>query len=344
MVKKCITSLLLILCLLLSFGCATVSSSVRLFVQADGSLVVQQMVNVEFDRSAIVEAGYDYEYVTEQVYAMAIDYMDSFHYEYNSRKSEYYTNPKKQKYFRIFSSNYNEDIITTDTGFYVYREFATIYDFLLYNNYEILYIGCPHCAEYLADTEALAEGLISCPNCKKLTEGDFEYYPNDRIVDFPFVGEITEKQSNFTTSYSQEVLTTYKDLLELVNRNGEPLVAKLEHVFSGEGVDFTLQDVDLKFRYITPFSRVHSNGKVTRTGGVYVHTWDIDSVDQTISLYRTTANTSSWYILALVAVLGLTAILLIFAIVKQKLYDKSKVKLALEKEKEKNNNLIDRIR
>jgi|GEM_PF-3298011 len=346
MLKRCMASFMLILCCIFLFGCSTVTSGVRLYVQEDGSLVVEQSVKVEFDKSLIVEAGYDYELITEEVYFIAVDYLDSFHYEYNSRKEEFLTNPKKQKFFRLFSSNYNEDIIRSDDGFYVYRQFASIYDFLLYNNYEMLYVGCPHCGNKIAETEADAEFVSKCLNCNEDTNGDFEYFLQQRIVDFPFVGEITTKEGNFATTYSQEILTTYKDLLDLVNRENEPLVGKLEYLFSRGTMDFTLDDVDLKFQYTTPYSRVHSNGKVTRSKGVYVHTWDIDDLSQTIILYRASANTSTWYLLALVTSVGLCIILVVFAAVKQKLYDKSKEKLALakEKEKEEHNNLIDRIR
>ena len=88
--------------------------------------------------------------------------------------------------------------------------------------------------------------------------------------------------------------------------------------------------------------RVHSNGTTSRVGGVYVHTWDIDDINQTIILYRVSAKTTNWYVLALVSCLGLALILTAFAIVKQKMYEKSKEKLA--KEKETHNNLIDKIR
>ena len=344
MLKKCMASLMLVLCCIFLFGCSTVTSSVRLYVQQDGSLVVEQIVNVEFDRSKIIEAGYNYDSVTEEVYNIAIDYLDSFHYEYNSRKEEFLINTKKQKFFRLFSSNYNEDIVKTDNGFYVYRQFASIYDFLLYNNYDMLYIGCPHCGNKIAESEADVAFVSKCLNCNSDLDGTFEYFLKNRIVDFPFMGEITVEQGNFTTEYSQEILTTYKDLLELVNRDNEPLVGKLEYLFSSGMTKFTLDDVSLKFRYITPYGRVHSNGQVTRENGVYVHTWNIEDISQSIILYRTSARISNWYILALVSSLGLCIILVIFAFVKQKIYDKSKEKLAKEKEKENHNNLIDRIR
>ena len=344
MLKKCMASVMLVLCCIFLFGCSTVTSDVRLYVQNNGALVVEQTVRVEFDRSKIIEAGYNYEAITEEVYTIAVDYLDSFHYEYNCRKEEFVTNTKKQKFFRLFSSNYNEDIVRTDNGFFVYRQFASIYDFLLYNNYQMFYIGCPHCGKQIAETEAEVSSLEKCPICKQDISGDYEYFLESRIVDFPFVGDITQKQGNLTTTYSQEILTTYKDLLQLVNRDYEPLVAKLEYLFSGGKVNFTLDDVDLKFRYITPYGRVHSNGQVSRANGVYIHTWDIDDLSQSIILYRTSAKKTGWYILALVTSLGLCAILITFAFVKQKLYEKSKAKLAKEKAKEIHNNLIDRIR
>lgn len=344
MLKKCMASLMLVLCCIFLFGCSTVTSDIRLYVQNNGSLVVEQSVSVEFDKTKIIEAGYNYDIIVEEVYALALDYLDSFHYEYNCRKEEFLTNTKKQKFFRLFSSNYNEDIVRNENGFYVYRQFASIYDFLLYNNYQMLYIGCPRCHKQIADSETEASNLAKCINCNNDLNGNFEYFLESRIVDFPFVGEITQEKGNLTTTYSQEILTTYKDLLQLVNRDNEPLVAKLEYLFSNGNINFTLDDVDLKFRYITPYGRVHSNGQISRSNGVYVHTWDINDISQSIILYRTSAKTANWYILALVTSLGLCTILIIFAIVKQKLYEKSKTKLAKEKAKEIHNNLIDRIR
>ncbi len=344
MLKRCMAACMLVLCCIFLFGCSTVTSAVRLYVQEDGSLVVEQSVKIELDESKLAELGRsDYEVFCEEINVIIEDYLDSFQYEYESRREEFFTNAKKRKFLKLFGNGYNEEVVKKSYGFYVYRQFSTIYDFLLYNNYDMLYIGCPNCAEQIAHTESEAEFVSKCLHCNKDTGGDFEYYMVQRIIDFPFVGEITEKQGNFTTTYSQEILTVYKDLIELVNRDNEPLVGAIQSLF-GVGVNPTLEDVDLKFQYITPYGRVHSNGTTSRKGGLYVHTWDINDLDQKIILYRMAARTTNWYVLALVSVLGLTLVLTIFAVVKQKMYEKSKEKLAKEKDKENHNNLIDRIR
>ncbi len=339
---------MLFICCIFATGCGTITSSVKLRVQPDGTLIVEQSLNVKLDEIAISLAGYDYDEKKEEVFAVAEDFLDSLNYDCNERKTEILSNPKKRKFWRLFSSTYNQDIMQTEDGIYIYRQFPTIYDFLLYNDYDFIYIGCPHCFELIADTEAMASSITTCPHCKKETNGDFEYQLIDRLVDIPFAGDVKVNDKNFTTDYSQETLTVYKDLEDIVNRAGEPLIWSLENLFAakypGETKAFTINDADLKFQFITPYGRVHSNGDVKKSKGYYIHTWDIENLDDTIKLYRTVAKTSNWYIFALVTTIGITAVLFTFAFVKKKYYDKSKEKLEKEKSNKKNNNLIDRIK
>ncbi len=342
--KKWLTCILVLICCLLT-GCSTVTSSVKVHIQ-DGTLIVEQSLAVDFDKEALAAGGYDYETTLNSLMSTTSEYMEAFHYEYNARKEDYLTNPKKQKYFRLFSSGYNEDIVVTDSGFYVYRQFPTIYDFLLYNDYDILYIGCPHCKAKIAETETDAKLITTCANCNlaiNTTDDsgeriEYEYFPASRIVDFPFTGEVTTTEQDFWTNYSAEVLTVYKDIASLVNKNNEPLIGKLEYMFSKGLVSYSLEDVELKFEFITPYGRVHSNGDVHREGLYYVHTWNIENPDTSIILYRTTANRTMWYVVALLVTFGVTMVILIFALVKRKRYEKSKQK------KDAHNNLIDIIR
>lgn len=351
--KKYILSIFALICCLFITGCSTVTSSVKLYIQQDGSLVIEQTCNVDFDKATIMSrlslTESEYNDKMDAVFSEAKGYMEAFHESYKSRLTEYFVNPKLQKYSRIFGTTYNEDIYKTNTGFCAYRQFPSIYDFLLYNNYDILYIGCPHCQEKIAESEADAKLLTTCPKCgkeinKTLEDGgelnEYEFYPYARIVDFPFSGEITTKEKDFQTEYSQEALTVYKDLLSLVNKDDEPLVGKFEYMFKNGEAKFKLNDVKLKFEFITPYGRVHSNGDVKRVHGYFVHTWDIDSLDSSIVIYRNSANITAWYIVALTVSIGVTAVLLLFALVKNKLYEKAKQKA----KKDTHNNLIDIIR
>lgn len=353
--KKYILSIFAFICCLFVTGCSTVTSSVKLRIQPDGSLIVEQSVAVNFDEALIkstlfsVESDKDakYEELMENVLVEAQGYMDALHYEYNSRKAEYLTNPKLRKYYGIFSTAYNEDIYRTETGFFAYRQFPTVYDFLLYNDYDIFYIGCPLCEEKIAETESEAKLLNVCPNCNEsinYLDGDikieYDYYPYSRIVDFPFSGEVTTEEKNFYTEYSQEILTTYKDLLSITNKNNDPLVGKFEYMFSNGSASYSLDDVKLKFQFITPYSRVHSNGTVKRSGGYFVHTWDIGDIGGSVILYRDSANISAWYIVALTVSIGITLVLLLFGVVKNKMYENAKKKA----KKDTHNNLIDIIR
>ena len=67
------------------------------------------------------------------------------------------------------------------------------------------------------------------------------------------------------------------------------------------GLGFTDEDVSYTYVYGTNYSRLHSDAdKIEKVNDIYLHTWELDSKDQEITLYRIIANTTSWYIIALI--------------------------------------------
>lgn len=73
------------------------------------------------------------------------------------------------------------------------------------------------------------------------------------------------------------------------------------------------------FRYDTIYKSIKSNGKVVRSGGKYVHCFELDSQsDQdTIYLTRRAANSASWYTVLAASGLILLALLTLFVVLKR---------------------------
>ena len=174
------------------------------------------------------------------------------------------------------------------------------------------------------------------------------------LVDVPFSGNFEEDESTFYTKYLQ----TFSPLL--YNGDEEPSFYyphnvlgginisagdKLKDVFEKVFPEFSENQVDLIFSFSTPYHRVHSDGQVSLYNGYYKHSWNIENLTDTTSIWRNSANYVTWYLVAL-------AISLMFIIVglfgcgviksffqKDKKEDEAKVE-----RKVKNPNWIDRIR
>ncbi|MBQ8748872.1 MAG: hypothetical protein IJZ29_00165 [Clostridia bacterium] len=96
---------------------------------------------------------------------------------------------------------------------------------------------------------------------------------------------------------------------------------------------FTTEDVAYAYQYGQQYSRVHSDADyITNQDGVYIHTWNLDSKDEEITLYRLYANQIPWYVVAIICGLLSVAIVFTIAYVKNR-----KSKLATNVEINQNN-------
>ena len=84
------------------------------------------------------------------------------------------------------------------------------------------------------------------------------------------------------------------------------------------------EEAEYLYTFITPYSRVHSDGTITNNNEGKVHTWNLgNNINGVITLWRTTANYVAYYILGAIvgiAVLGIGSFV-IFLIQKKKKKD-----------------------
>ena len=103
---------------------------------------------------------------------------------------------------------------------------------------------------------------------------------NDNILTFDWL--TTKVESVQTTAFA----------------NNGSIVNYFMNQFGSYG--FSESDVSYTYTYGTNYRRLHSDADtIKNVNGIYMHTWDLESKDQEITLYRIIANTTGWYIIAL---------------------------------------------
>lgn len=125
------------------------------------------------------------------------------------------------------------------------------------------------------------------------------------------------KERLFTTIVTQTITTPFSDseceLYETLFMND-----------LGYSQEYTLNDTNYIYTYITNLRRIHSDGKVTYTDNGYSHTWKLEKdqngkiINDNIILYRIYTNGIPWYILALVIGFFSFIILIVIFYIKNK--------------------------
>lgn len=330
MKKKVLLSLIVCFVLIFMFGCSNVEASIKYVVQ-DGRALIVQAVDVNINRDELIKAGYDPDVVLSEMMTYADQFVSEKEQAYNSFLREIAQN--QTKYAKSINTRFANSLETfsylnvykiteTKKGFRIQKEFGNIYCFMVFNDYNMFYVGCPECQgeiEINVDVwEANRQNGIPnsylCPHCATLID-DYTHYFVERLVDIPLDGELTVEQNAFVTSYLQECSTMFNDIYNLKFKDGTRLVDKFASICRG---DFALEDTNLIYKFITPYKRVHSNGKVSKQGNYYVHTWNIKDPSTTITLSRITAKPTMWYVVSLCSAVGVVAIYFAVRIIVKK--------------------------
>ncbi len=128
----------------------------------------------------------------------------------------------------------------------------------------------------------------------------------------------TEKVSTGETIYSNEY-EGYATLAQYINSTAKQILQNKigsNTTLTDEQKNKIYDEVppkDFLYRYGTPYKRLHSNADQIRlVNGIYYHEWtvDLDNPTREIATWRTYANQSVWYALALGASLVLVAVLM----------------------------------
>lgn len=294
--KKVILCILLFFMCVTMFGCANVNLSTR--ITSDG--VIESKLNIKIDKDSSLASAkvypvvleyfkqlenqyainlvelysnvYDFEALdTSEDKSMYDEFQEQFNYIYQQNISKYLIS-KEESITNECKHDSTNKIIT------ITKKFGSIYAYLMY--------FYPSAFEYNAESNKV---VIS------------DSYKS--MIDVPMGGGFKEDENLFITKYIQTSIPFYYNGEEpkffedtSYATAGQTLVSALEN-----NTSLTEEQVKLMFNFSTPYKRVHSNGSVKLTDKGYTHTWQLSSLDDTITIWRTYANYVPWYILAGVA-------------------------------------------
>ena len=357
MVKKILLSLILVFVTLFTFGCANVTYSVKF---ADGAIV--QEIVVDIDAGDMDSATFT------KVKNKVIDVMVAFNLNmetyWRERRAEWeISGVEELERYQILYAYY-----TGDTELYIEngkivlsKAYGSIYSYLFYN-YPDLFVYDTESGKLKLDKSFLADvpldSDLSQISETFLTKYIQECYPLNYNGETPvFNYDIYKAQSSWTlysgtlTDYSPSYqinlnsqennkLTTSHDLtlkpeeVSLIIEKGTTLEEAIKGCFT-DGESYTFSDANVKYQYKTPYRRVHSNAtKLTKQDNYYVHTWDLTSFDDTITITRNYANVIIWYLIAIATTAVVVAVLFAVAFVLKKKNQPKTEEIVIEDKKE----------
>ena len=357
MVKKILLSLILVFVTLFTFGCANVTYSVKF---ADGAIV--QEIVVDIDAGDMDSATFT------KVKNKVIDVMVAFNLNmetyWRERRAEWeISGVEELERYQILYAYY-----TGDTELYIEngkivlsKAYGSIYSYLFYN-YPDLFVYDTESGKLKLDKSFLADvpldSDLSQISETFLTKYIQECYPLNYNGETPvFNYDIYKAQSSWTlysgtlTDYSPSYqinlnsqennkLTTSHDLtlkpeeVSLIIEKGTTLEEAIKGCFT-DGDSYTFSDANVKYQYKTPYRRVHSNAtKLTKQDNYYVHTWDLTSFDDTITITRNYANVIIWYLIAIATTAVVVAVLFAVAFVLKKKNQPKTEEIVIEDKKE----------
>lgn len=342
-VKKALVCLMLVFVTLFTFGCANVTYSVKF---ADGAIVQELAVNIQTDGMNATEL----KTVQGKVIDVMIAYNLNIETYWRGKRAEWESSDSKelQKHQLLYAMYTGDSELFIENGsIKMSKAFASIYSYLFYNY--------PDLFEYDAENDTLKlkkNFLADVPLDSTLSQTDetfltkyiqecipLNYNGESPVFKYDvykaghtyYAGEKEDLSPYYT--YDEYVvgnkLRTSIDLsiapqsATLIIAKGTTLQDAIKACFTN-GADYDFEDANVKYQYKTPYRRVHSNAtKIEKADRYYVHTWDLTSFDDTITISRTYANVVVWYVVAIVVTVVFIVVATIVALIFRK-KDKSK--------------------
>ena len=347
-VKKALVCLMLVFVTLFTFGCANVSYSLKF---ADGAIVQELAVDIKTDGMTAPEI----KSIQSKVIDVMIAYNLNMETYWRERRAEWEGSDSKvlKKHQLLYAMYTGDSELFIENGqIKISKAFASIYAYLFYNY--------PDLFEYDAEEDAIKlkkSFLADVPLDSTLSQTDeifltkyiqecmpLNYNGESPVFEFDvykaghtyYAGE-KEKQSPYYTYDEHAVgnkLRTSIDLsiapqsAALIIAKGTTLQDAIKACFTN-GADYDFEDANVKYQYKTPYRRLHSNAtKIEKSDRYYVHTWDLTSFDDIITISRTYANEVVWYVVAI----GVTVVFIVVATIVALIFRK--------KDKSKNEEII----
>lgn len=133
----------------------------------------------------------------------------------------------------------------------------------------------------------------------------FELYPEIEENEIEYEGLLRRLSETEYSIFNSNIAQTYRN--------------EIESSLTESGINL---DKEPKFSYTygTQYRRVHSDAdKISYDGEYYLHSWNLDSAEEKITLYRLYANQWIWYVIAIgVTVITVVVLIIVNAVKKKK--------------------------
>jgi hypothetical protein len=278
------------------FGCSNIT--LQTVQGSNGNIACSLSVDAtEFDyQERQVTYEFVQEYATELFSAYKTNVVTLFSNIYDYQTLGLSTDEEKLTYIFLYNSNY--DLLAgsievtptetqfknaTGTGLYdtltVSAGFVSVYAYMMF--------FCPKAFYFDADSNAIK----------------FDSATYSMLIDVPITpSDYQKEESVFMTTYLQTCVPfSYNGeepkLLEnyLTYSAGTTLVTAI-----CDKLGLSEDEANYVYQFVTPFSRVHSNGTESTTDDGYVHTWTLGAdINAEVIVWRNYSNSTLWYVLSL---------------------------------------------
>lgn len=282
-----------VLCILLFFMCVTMSgcANVNLSTRMTSDGVIETKLNIKIENTGDANE--------QAVFGIIVDYFKQLENQYIVNLVEKYENvydfetlgkqDTQSKFNYIYQKEIDKFLISKGESIFdecvhdsrnktitITKQFGSIYAYLMY--------FYPDAFEYNSERNQV---VIS------------DSYKS--MIDVPMGGEFEKDESLFITKYVQSCKPFYYNGQEPTFfestttgiTKGDSLLDVLE-----DRTGLTQDQVKLMFDFSTPYKRIHSDGSITITNKGYTHSWQLNSLNDKITIWRTYANCIPWYIVA----------------------------------------------
>lgn len=306
--KKILLSIFCVLMPFFMFACSPVTLTTRQF--NNGIVQMSLEFNVEgleeSDKTKLIQITNGY------VDGLNSAYLDNFYNlfskQYDSLLNGFLELSEEDKLsfilqnfsnFSVVPSNLSETQGAIRVGF----TFMSIYAYILYFN--------PSAYMYDEETNAVVinsenyGSLIDIPISSVSVEEERKLFTIDVI----------QTCSPFSYDGGEAVLL---EDLHLSNGSGHLSGEKLVDVVVSE-LNLSETEAEFVYNFITPYSRVHSDGEISDTADGIMHTWNLNgNIMGEIKLWRTSANQVSWYALGILVGLIIIAAGVIIIVIQNR--------------------------
>ncbi len=290
-----------------AFGCSQVTLSTT--IKGDGDIIYTVKIDLSDVSNSAGIKKFIQEYYNQLENAYKQNLIDKFSNVYSSQGFNFSEMSQEDKYTFVVNKNkkfYIDDITSltstiSSSVVVVQKYFSSAYAYLMFFNPDAFY--------YDVDSASV-----------KISK---EY---SSLIDVPINSTMQNEEQMFFTKYLQKC--------KPFSYNNQEPVLLAEIFIDGSGnytagqsvvevisdiAGITEQQAKLYFNFSTPYRRVHSDGEITLSASGYNHFWELSTVNDEISIWRTFANPAPWYIIALGATLvGFTIALITLITIKNK--------------------------